>query len=40
LPDSWAYRHKWESYQADVERSIWVDDFVLGEERIGCPATP
>jgi hypothetical protein len=30
----------WESYQADVERSIWIDDFVLGEERIGCPAAP
>jgi hypothetical protein len=30
----------WESYQSDVERSIWVDDFVLGEERIGCPAAP
>jgi len=30
----------WESYQADVERSIWLDDFVLGAERIGCPAAP
>jgi hypothetical protein len=30
----------WESYQPDVERSIWVDDFVLGTDRIGCPATP
>jgi len=30
----------WESYQADSERSIWVDDFVLGAERIGCPAPP
>ena len=27
----------WESYQPDTERSIWVDDFVLGTERIGCP---
>ncbi|MEY2933211.1 MAG: hypothetical protein RL033_3960 [Pseudomonadota bacterium] len=30
----------WESYQADSERSIWVDDFVLGAQRIGCPAAP
>jgi hypothetical protein len=30
----------WESYQPDVERSIWVDDFLLGAERIGCPAAP
>jgi hypothetical protein len=30
----------WESYQPDAERSIWVDDFVLGAERIGCPAAP
>jgi hypothetical protein len=30
----------WESYQADVERSIWVDDFVLDTKRIGCPAAP
>lgn len=30
----------WESYQPDVERSIWIDDFVLGLERIGCPAAP
>jgi len=27
----------WESYQPDSERSIWVDDFVLGAQRIGCP---
>jgi hypothetical protein len=30
----------WESYQPDVERAIWIDDFVLGTERIGCPAAP
>ncbi len=30
----------WESYQPDIERSIWVDDFILGAERIGCPAAP
>jgi hypothetical protein len=30
----------WESYQPDAERSIWVDDFVLAAERIGCPAAP
>jgi hypothetical protein len=30
----------WESYQADSERSIWLDDFVLGPQRIGCPAAP
>lgn len=30
----------WESYQADSERSIWIDDFVIGAERIGCPAAP
>lgn len=30
----------WESYQADSERSIWVDDFVLGAQRVGCPMAP
>jgi hypothetical protein len=30
----------WESYQPDSERSIWLDDFVLGAQRIGCPAAP
>jgi hypothetical protein len=30
----------WESYQADAERSICVDDFVLGAQRIGCPPAP
>jgi hypothetical protein len=30
----------WESYQADSERSIWVDDFVLAAQRIGCPQAP
>jgi polysaccharide lyase-like protein len=30
----------WESYQADVERAIWVDDFVLDARRIGCPPAP
>jgi len=30
----------WESYQADSERSIWLDDFVLGAQRIGCPPAP
>lgn len=30
----------WESYQADSERSIWVDDFILHSERIGCPMMP
>lgn len=29
----------WESYQPDdQDRSIWIDDFVLSETRIGCPA--
>ncbi len=27
----------WESYQPDTERLIWVDDFVLDTQRIGCP---
>ena len=30
----------WESYQPDAERSIWLDDFVLSAQRIGCPAAP
>lgn len=28
----------WESYQADDERSIWIDDVVIGSAKVGCPA--
>jgi hypothetical protein len=27
----------WESYQADEARTLWIDDVVIGTERIGCP---
>jgi hypothetical protein len=27
----------WESYQADDERSIWIDDVVIGSTKVGCP---
>jgi hypothetical protein len=27
----------WESYQMDDARVIWIDDFALGTQRIGCP---
>lgn len=30
----------WESYQPDEGRAIWLDDFVLASERVGCPALP
>jgi hypothetical protein len=27
----------WESYQADDERSIWIDDVVISSSQVGCP---
>jgi hypothetical protein len=27
----------WESYQTDDERSIWIDDVVIGSTQVGCP---
>ncbi|HVU06077.1 MAG TPA: hypothetical protein VHE30_30210 [Polyangiaceae bacterium] len=28
----------WESYQNDTERTLYVDDVVLAQDRVGCPA--
>jgi hypothetical protein len=28
----------WESYQADEARSIWIDDVVISQQQVGCPA--
>lgn len=28
----------WESYLADDERTIWIDDVVIGPTQVGCPA--
>jgi len=28
----------WESYQADEARSIWIDDVVVSQQQVGCPA--
>jgi hypothetical protein len=28
----------WESYAADEERSIWIDDVVISQTQVGCPA--
>jgi hypothetical protein len=28
----------WESYQADEERTIWIDDVVISQTQVGCPA--
>ena len=28
----------WESYAADDERSIWIDDVVISNTQVGCPA--
>jgi hypothetical protein len=28
----------WESYQADDARSIWIDDVVISQTQVGCPA--
>jgi hypothetical protein len=30
----------WESYQMDTARTLYVDDVVISEKRIGCPAQP
>ncbi|MEY4551489.1 MAG: hypothetical protein RL685_7684 [Pseudomonadota bacterium] len=30
----------WESYQADDARSIWIDDVVISQTQVGCPAAP
>ena len=29
----------WESYQPDGARTIWIDDVVLFEDKVGCPRT-
>lgn len=28
----------WESYQADEARTIWIDDVVVSQQQVGCPA--
>ncbi|HEU4583384.1 MAG TPA: hypothetical protein VFS67_34235 [Polyangiaceae bacterium] len=28
----------WESYAADAERTIWIDDVVISQQQVGCPA--
>jgi hypothetical protein len=28
----------WQSYQQDTERTMWIDDVVLSQAKIGCPA--
>ena len=28
----------WKSYQVDDERSIWIDDVVIGSSKVGCPS--
>jgi hypothetical protein len=27
---------RWETYQADAARTIWMDDVAIGEMRIDC----
>jgi hypothetical protein len=28
----------WDSYQADGERTLWLDDVAISAERVGCPS--
>ncbi|HEX6767617.1 MAG TPA: hypothetical protein VF103_19090 [Polyangiaceae bacterium] len=28
----------WDSYQADTERTLWLDDFAISTTRLGCPS--
>jgi hypothetical protein len=30
----------WESYQTDDERTIWIDDVVIGSSPVSCPLLP
>jgi hypothetical protein len=30
----------WESYQSEAAREAWIDDVVIDDEQIGCPAGP
>jgi hypothetical protein len=40
-PEFERFQVGWETYQQDnAERTIWIDDFALSTERLGCPSPP